>query len=195
MESARAELHKLKSQVEFERCLRRKAESLSQVLAQELSEERARKEAMERTCAELAEAVVKEREEAGRVAEAMEEERRRMRVAEVMREERVRMELSNARVMMEERLNEIEAIKMNNVSVRGRMRKGRSVSIVRGLYGVFDIGFEGEVVDDCFRRRVIEDDRPSSSSSSAYVSKRKDQYFCLKGEGTRDVIESVECYI
>ncbi|ONK64531.1 uncharacterized protein A4U43_C07F27070 [Asparagus officinalis] len=128
----RAQLQDLKAEIEFERRLRRKAESLSRALAIELAEEREARDATLKVCEELAEELVKERQEMERVVEEVEEERRMMRVVETMREERVRMKMSEARMAMEEKMKELEEV----MELRDEM--GVSVSVM-GIYGGFGL--------------------------------------------------------
>ncbi|KAL6005724.1 hypothetical protein ACLOJK_006295 [Asimina triloba] len=106
LDSARAQIAGLTAQVEFERSLRRKAESLNKRLAREALEERKKREATERACEELADEIAGMREEMERVKSEMEEERKMLRIAEVWREERVQMKLSEARMFMEEKMME-----------------------------------------------------------------------------------------
>ncbi|KAJ3689914.1 hypothetical protein LUZ61_019078 [Rhynchospora tenuis] len=88
-----SEIECLKAELEYERKMRRKVESLNQVLVMELAEERkAREEAEQRY--KLLEGEV-------------EEERRMLRIAELWREERVQVKLSEAKLLMEEKMREI----------------------------------------------------------------------------------------
>ncbi|KAJ4777677.1 Protein BRANCHLESS TRICHOME [Rhynchospora pubera] len=87
------EIECLKAELEYERKMRRKVESLNQVMLMELAEERkAREEAEQRY--KLLEGEV-------------EEERRMLRIAELWREERVQVKLSEAKLLMEEKMREI----------------------------------------------------------------------------------------
>ncbi|XP_047336838.1 calponin homology domain-containing protein DDB_G0272472-like [Impatiens glandulifera] len=89
----------VKEEVEVERRWRKKLESHNKKLGRELSEERKRREAVERVCAQLAGEVS---EEICRFKMEMEEERKMMRMADLFREERVRIKLAEARFLMEE---------------------------------------------------------------------------------------------
>ncbi|XP_068651462.1 protein BRANCHLESS TRICHOME-like [Aristolochia californica] len=104
---ARARIEDLKAEVEFERRLRKKAESLNRRLAKELSEEMKAREGMKRVCKELENVIAADNAEIERMKKEMEEERKMMRVAEVWREERVHMKLTEAKLLMDERLAEL----------------------------------------------------------------------------------------
>ncbi|CAL1373707.1 unnamed protein product [Linum trigynum] len=97
----------LKAELDYERKLRKKAESLNKRLAREAAEERSGKEALERVCENLARKVSADAAEMDRMRREMEEERKMLRVAEVLREERVQMKLSDARIVWEEKMSEI----------------------------------------------------------------------------------------
>jgi hypothetical protein len=97
----------LKAQLEFERKMRRKFESVNQVLVMELAEERRAREEAEQRLKLLEGEVVCNRVEVEKVLSEIEEERRMLRVAELWREERVQMKLSEAKLLMEEKIREI----------------------------------------------------------------------------------------
>lgn len=99
-----SQMVQLKEEVERERGSRKKAESLNKKLGREFSEERKRREAVERVCQQLVGELSVVKEEICRLKMEMEEERKMMRMSEVFREERVRMKLAEARVLMEEKL-------------------------------------------------------------------------------------------
>ncbi|XP_003572084.1 protein BRANCHLESS TRICHOME [Brachypodium distachyon] len=92
-----ARVEELGAELEFERRMRRKVETVNEALAAELAEERRRGEAERARAAGLARA----REE------EVDEERRMLRVAELWREERVRMKLADARAAVEDALREV----------------------------------------------------------------------------------------
>ncbi|XP_068634525.1 protein BRANCHLESS TRICHOME [Aristolochia californica] len=106
LDLARARIQDLKAEVEFERRLRKKAECLNKRLAKELGEERKGREAMKCVCQELASEIAADKTEIERMKKEMEEERKMLRLAEVWREERVQMKLTEAKLLMEEKLAE-----------------------------------------------------------------------------------------
>ncbi|KAI9173727.1 hypothetical protein LWI28_005506 [Acer negundo] len=111
MDIARAQIIELKAELDYEHKARKRAESVSKRLAKELAEERRGREAMERVCEELARVISSEKSEIDRVKREMEEERKMLRIAEVLREERVHMKLTEAKILFEEKLLELEETK------------------------------------------------------------------------------------
>ncbi|XP_038979907.1 protein BRANCHLESS TRICHOME-like [Phoenix dactylifera] len=110
LELAQAQIEELKAELEFERRMRRKVESLNKAMARELTEERKAREAAHGLCRRLEGELARKKEEVDRVLRDIDEERRMLRIAEVWREERVQMKLSEARLLMEEKLQEMAAI-------------------------------------------------------------------------------------
>ncbi|KAH6831437.1 hypothetical protein C2S53_019199 [Perilla frutescens var. hirtella] len=108
LESARAQITELKADLERERKSHKKMESLNKRLARELSEERRGREALERVCEELAKEISSDKSEISRMKREMDDERKMMRTAEVIREERVQMKLAEAKILLEEKLSEME---------------------------------------------------------------------------------------
>ncbi|OVA04728.1 hypothetical protein BVC80_1719g59 [Macleaya cordata] len=111
LEIAKTQITELKSELEFERKLRKKVESLNKKLVKEISEQRKEREAMERLCEELAEEIASDKAVIDRMKREIEEERKMLRMAEVLREERVQMKLSEAKILLEEKLLELEFVK------------------------------------------------------------------------------------
>ncbi|KAI0504836.1 hypothetical protein KFK09_015789 [Dendrobium nobile] len=95
-----AEIDDLRSDLELERRLRRDSESLTRSLSLELAEER-------RLRAEAEADAARCREAAGRAALEAEEERRMLKYADAWREERVQMKLTEAAIVLEEKMREI----------------------------------------------------------------------------------------
>jgi hypothetical protein len=114
LEYAQAQIIELKTKLEYERKTRKKAESMNKRLAKELSEERRGREAMGRVCEELAKEISSDKTEISRMKREMEEERKMLRMAEVLREERVQMKLTEAKILFEEKLLELEESKEKN---------------------------------------------------------------------------------
>lgn len=110
-EVSRGQIVRLKAELECERKARKKMESLNKKLARELCEERKGREALERVCQDLAKEVSFDKAEFDRMKKEMEEERKMLRVSEVIREERVQMKLSEAKLLLEEKLLEFEDAK------------------------------------------------------------------------------------
>ncbi|CAA3025932.1 protein BRANCHLESS TRICHOME-like [Olea europaea var. sylvestris] len=108
LEVARGQIVQLKAELECERKVRKNMESLNKKLARELSEERKGREALERVCQDLAKEVSFDKGEFDRMKKEMEEERKMLHVSEVLREERVQMKLSEAKLLLEEKLLELE---------------------------------------------------------------------------------------
>lgn len=104
-----ARIRELRAELEFERRMRRKAESLNEVLAVELAEERRRSGAAEAEaeCQRMREEVDAMCAEMEHALEEIDEERRMLHVAELWREERVQMKLADAKAAVQERLQEI----------------------------------------------------------------------------------------
>ncbi|XP_044476735.1 protein BRANCHLESS TRICHOME-like [Mangifera indica] len=111
LDIARAQIIELKAELDYERKARKKVESLNKRLAKELAEERRGREAMERVCEELAGEISSDKEEINRMKKEMDEERKMLRMAEVLREERVQMKLTEAKMLLEEKLFELEETK------------------------------------------------------------------------------------
>lgn len=114
LDMAKAQVMELKAELEYERKARKKMESTNKRLARELSEERKGREALERVCEELAREVSADKAEIGRIKKEMEEERKMLRMAEVFREERVQMKLHEAKLLLEEKMLELNKISRSN---------------------------------------------------------------------------------
>ncbi|KAL8170717.1 hypothetical protein V2J09_022521 [Rumex salicifolius] len=104
LESARAQIIELKAELELERKLRKKVESIAKRMEKNLIEERRSREAADRLCHELENRVSHQRMEIERIEREMDEERRMLRIAEVIREERVQMKLEDAKLFYEEKM-------------------------------------------------------------------------------------------
>lgn len=111
LDKARNKITELKAELEQERKARKKVESANKKLGRELSEERKGREALEQLCEELAKGISSEKAQINRMKKEMEEERKMLRVAEVLREERVQMKLADAKLLLEEKLLELETVK------------------------------------------------------------------------------------
>ncbi|XP_027080450.1 protein BRANCHLESS TRICHOME-like [Coffea arabica] len=121
LDKARAKITELKAGLEQERKARKKAESMNKKLARELSEVKKSREALERLCEELAKQVSTGEAEMSRMHKDMEEERKMLRMAEVLREERVQMKLAEAKLLLEEKLTELEATKTKQMIDRSKV--------------------------------------------------------------------------
>ncbi|XP_030473756.2 protein BRANCHLESS TRICHOME [Syzygium oleosum] len=104
----RAQIKDVRSELEHERKARKKVEHVNKKLGKELAEERRGREALERVCEKLAREVSSDKADIDRMKREMEEERKMLRLAEVLREERVQMKLAEARVLLEEKIQELE---------------------------------------------------------------------------------------
>ncbi|KAL0916822.1 hypothetical protein M5K25_014364 [Dendrobium thyrsiflorum] len=91
-----AEIEVLRSDLELERRLRRDSESLTRSLSLELAEERRLRAEAEADAARCREAALE-----------AEEERRMLKYADAWREERVQMKLTDAAIVLEEKMREI----------------------------------------------------------------------------------------
>ncbi|KAJ4837628.1 hypothetical protein Tsubulata_026468 [Turnera subulata] len=114
LEIARTQIMELKAELEYERKARKKVETMNKRLAKELAEERRGREALERVCDELAREVSSNKAELDLLKREMEEERKMLRMAEVLREERVQMKLTEAKILFEEKLLQLEGNKQKN---------------------------------------------------------------------------------
>ncbi|XP_058104972.1 protein BRANCHLESS TRICHOME-like [Magnolia sinica] len=133
LDIARTHMAELTAEIEFERRLRKQAESMNKRLAREVLEERRKREAMERACEELAKEIACMKEEIDEMKREMEEERKMLRIAEVWREERVQMKLSEARIFMEEKMLELSKVKAEE---EGEVEVKRE----EGILGIGDLG-------------------------------------------------------
>lgn len=115
LDIAQAQIMELKAELDYERKARKRAESMNKRLARELAEERRGRETMERLCEELARDISSDREEIDRIKREMEEERKMLRMAQVLREERVQMKLTEAKILFEEKLQELEESKRTQI--------------------------------------------------------------------------------
>ncbi|CAA2974634.1 protein BRANCHLESS TRICHOME-like [Olea europaea var. sylvestris] len=108
LDVARGQIVRLKAELECECKSRKKMESLNKRLARELSVERKGREALERVCQDLAKEVSYDKAEMERMKKEMEEEMKMLRMSEVIREERVQMKLAEAKLLLDEKLLELE---------------------------------------------------------------------------------------
>ncbi|KAK9079786.1 hypothetical protein SSX86_001459 [Deinandra increscens subsp. villosa] len=120
LDSAKAQIMELKAQLACERKARKKAESLNKKLAKEVLDERKERGALKKVCEELACKLTFGRSEMSRLRVEMEEERKMLRVSEVLREERVQMKLSEAKIILEEKLSELEISKITHIKKDGQ---------------------------------------------------------------------------
>ncbi|XP_071700364.1 protein BRANCHLESS TRICHOME-like [Rutidosis leptorrhynchoides] len=111
-ETAQAHIMELKAQLEYERKARKKAVSLTKKLMKQVLEERKETQTLEKVREELSVELASHKSEISRLKTDMEEERKMLRVAEVLREERVHMKLSDAKILLEEKISELKSIKM-----------------------------------------------------------------------------------
>ncbi|KAL3647033.1 hypothetical protein CASFOL_008001 [Castilleja foliolosa] len=137
LEMARAQITELKTELDRQRKARKKTESLNKRLSKELLEERKRKEALERVCEELAKEISADKFEINRMKREIEEERKMLRTAEIIREERVQMKLSDARMVLEEKLLELETAREKESVIIRNAHRGSAVNphIRRGIKG------------------------------------------------------------
>uniref|UniRef100_A0A5B7BN91 Branchless trichome n=1 Tax=Davidia involucrata TaxID=16924 RepID=A0A5B7BN91_DAVIN len=115
LDIARAQIIELKAELEFERKARKKMESTNKKLTREVSEERRGREALERVCEELAKEISSDKAEINRMKREMAEERKMLRMAEVLREECVQMKLTEAKLLLEEKILELEVTKQTEI--------------------------------------------------------------------------------
>ncbi|KAK6146517.1 hypothetical protein DH2020_020386 [Rehmannia glutinosa] len=129
LEIARAEIEELKAELESQRKARKKMENLNKRLARELSEEKKGRETLERVCEELAKEISIDKAHVSRMQKEMEEERKMLRTAEVIREERVQMKLAEAKILLEEKLSELEiAKKTTETSSSNGKKEGKLIN-------------------------------------------------------------------
>lgn len=120
LDTAKTQIAELKAEVEYERKARKKMESMSKKLSRELSEERKGRETLERVCGELAKEISAAKAEINRMRKEMEEERKMLRMAEVFREERVQMKLAEAKLLLEDKILELEETKQMRLQPRNQ---------------------------------------------------------------------------
>ncbi|KAG6511523.1 protein BRANCHLESS TRICHOME-like [Zingiber officinale] len=118
--AAQMVVEELRKELEHERLLRRRAEGESRALARELAEERQARGRLE-------EELERKRAEAERAEREMEEERRMLQIAELWREERVQIKLLEAKVAMEEKLQQM--VMMNATASDGQRRAATKVKV------------------------------------------------------------------
>lgn len=122
LDLARSQLVKLKTELEYEQKARKKLESTNKRMAKELAAERRGREALERLCEELAKEISSDKSNLSKMKREMEDERKMMRVAEVLREERVQMKLNEAKLLMEDKLAELEGFKVREIHKTTRLK-------------------------------------------------------------------------
>ncbi|KAL5831435.1 hypothetical protein ACOSQ4_016789 [Xanthoceras sorbifolium] len=164
MEIARAQIIELKAELDYERKARKRAESVSKRLAKELAEERRGREVMERVCEELAREISSEKAEIDRVRKEIDEERKMLRIAEVLREERVQMKLTDAKILYEEKLLELEETKRTQIDkdhnkVAGLLTASNSSNSLSGKFARL-------IIND----KSIDHDNNNGDSTSRLVS-------------------------
>ncbi|CAH8380617.1 unnamed protein product [Eruca vesicaria subsp. sativa] len=146
LEKVRAEITKLKAELDYERKARRRAELMNKRLGKVVEEERMDREEVEMEYKRLLEERSSEKSEMVRMRQELEEERHMHRLAEVMREERVQMKLSDARLFLEEKLSELEESNkegdkdrkpkmLERASSAPASRKSENPHIKRGIKG------------------------------------------------------------
>lgn len=140
------EIDCLKAELEFERKMRRMAESLNQVLVMELTEEKRAREEAEQQLKLLEGEVACNRVEVEKVLNEIEEERRMLRVAELWREERVQIKLSEAKLLMEEKIREITEF----IYLEEAARKAEEVGPTEQSH---DQDQEGRNISQCYQQR------------------------------------------
>ncbi|XP_039045235.1 protein BRANCHLESS TRICHOME-like [Hibiscus syriacus] len=111
LDIARAHIVELKAELEYERKARKKAVTINKKLIKEVGEERRGREALERVCEELAREISLDKAAIAGMKNEVDEERKMLRMAEVLREERVQMKLTEAKILFEEKLLELEETK------------------------------------------------------------------------------------
>ncbi|XP_064947681.1 protein BRANCHLESS TRICHOME-like [Musa acuminata AAA Group] len=123
VELAHARIEELKAELEQERRMRCKAESTSKALARELAEERRAREAAEGLRRRLEEELASRQEEVERVTREIEEERRMLQIAELWREERVQIKLLEAKLVMEEKLQQMTTTTTMTTTAAGQGKR------------------------------------------------------------------------
>ncbi|KAJ8498395.1 hypothetical protein OPV22_008947 [Ensete ventricosum] len=134
LELAHARIEELKAEVEQERRMRCKAESTSKALARELAEERRAREAAEGLRRRMEAELASGQEEVERVMREIEEERRMLQIAELWREERVQIKLLEAKLVMEEKLQQMTTTTTTTAAGQGK-REGENKVCSHGQSG------------------------------------------------------------
>lgn len=132
LDTARSQIMELKAQLDHERRARKKAESVNKKLNKELMAERKERETLAKVCEELAAELTSSKTNITRLKMDMEEERKMLRVAEVLREERVQMKLSDAKIMLEEKISELEITKLTHNNHHHDEEKEMNRNVISG---------------------------------------------------------------
>uniref|UniRef100_A0A7N0T833 Branchless trichome n=1 Tax=Kalanchoe fedtschenkoi TaxID=63787 RepID=A0A7N0T833_KALFE len=122
LDRARAQIMELKSELELERKVRRRAESANRKLLKEVGKERKAREELAGECHQLEKEVEIARSEMGRLRVEFENERKMMKMVEVLREERVQMKLTEANLLYEEKYKKLVSTAAGNE--RGKSENG-----------------------------------------------------------------------
>ncbi|KAA8526084.1 hypothetical protein F0562_007816 [Nyssa sinensis] len=125
LDIAQTQIIELKAKLEFERKARKKLESMNKKLAKELSEKQREGEALERVCEELAKKISSDKAGINRMKREMEEERKMLRMAEMLREEQVQMKLTEAKLLLEEKISELEITKQMEIKTMNNQGDNR----------------------------------------------------------------------
>ncbi|KAK3228197.1 hypothetical protein Dsin_008059 [Dipteronia sinensis] len=177
MDIARAQIIELKAELDYEHKARKRAESVSKRLAKELAEERRGREAMERVCEELAREISSDKSEIDRIKREMEEERRMLRIAEVLREERVHMKLTEAKILFEEKLLELEETKrtQEDHKVPGLLTASTSSGSLSGKFArliLSERSIDDNIGESTSSEKLQYNDNVSNISSSITIKRR-----------------------
>lgn len=100
LDRARAQIARLKEELEFERKLRKNAESLNKMIARELVDQRRERE---KVCDDLSKEIAQLKSELEKTKKEIESERKMLKMAEALREERLKMKLSDAKLFYQKK--------------------------------------------------------------------------------------------
>ncbi|XP_024992912.1 protein BRANCHLESS TRICHOME [Cynara cardunculus var. scolymus] len=132
LDTARSQIMELRAQLDHERRARKKAESVNKKLTKELMAEKKERETLEKVCEELAAEITSNKTDMSRLKMDMEEERKMLRVAEVLREERVQMKLNDAKIMLEEKISELEISRMTHNNHNHHYQEESNRNVISG---------------------------------------------------------------
>ncbi|XP_038993380.1 protein BRANCHLESS TRICHOME-like [Hibiscus syriacus] len=157
LDIARAHIIELKAELEYERKARKKAEAINKKLVKEVDEERRGREALERVCEELASEISLDKAAIVRMKKEVEEERKMLRMAEVLREERFQMKLTEAKILFEEKLLELEETKR----ISQKKKEDKIPAFTANLSGKFSrLVFSEKSCDNSKRKASPETQNP-----------------------------------
>ncbi|XP_010246149.1 PREDICTED: uncharacterized protein At5g41620 [Nelumbo nucifera] len=189
-EKIQAAIESISGNLEVERKLRRRSESLNKKLGRELAEtksslakalkelesEKRAREMLEQVCDELARGIGEEkaeveelRRESAKVREEVEKEREMLQLADVLREERVQMKLTEAKYQFEEKNAAVDKLRHELEALKSRRAKENGI-VSQKRRGKVDVGSNlSRAHSDSFQKEdgEVEDGEDAEEEDSA----------------------------